>query len=353
MIEETRLIELIGISKDFDGTAALKDINLYIRKREFVTLLGPSGCGKTTMLRIIGGFEYPTEGTLLFEGKDIASVPPYKRRVNTVFQKYALFPHLNVYDNVAFGLKLKKMSRGEIAQRVTRMLKLVKMDGYEKRAVDSLSGGQQQRIAIARALVNEPEVLLLDEPLGALDLKLRKQMQLELKSMQQELGITFIFVTHDQEEALTMSDTIVVMNEGRIQQVGDPKRIYDEPKNAFVAEFIGESNILHGVMLEDELVEMCGEKFQCVDSGFARNQPVDVVVRPEDIMVVGEDVGMLTGEVKSVLFKGVHYEMIISAGGFDWKVHSTTMQPAGSTVGLSIVPFNIHIMRKQPKEGTS
>jgi len=353
MIEETRLIELIGISKDFDGTAALKDINLYIRKREFVTLLGPSGCGKTTMLRIIGGFEYPTEGTLLFEGKDIASVPPYKRRVNTVFQKYALFPHLNVYDNVAFGLKLKKMSRGEIAQRVTRMLKLVKMDGYEKRAVDSLSGGQQQRIAIARALVNEPEVLLLDEPLGALDLKLRKQMQLELKSMQQELGITFIFVTHDQEEALTMSDTIVVMNEGRIQQVGDPKRIYDEPKNAFVAEFIGESNILPGVMLEDELVEMCGEKFQCVDSGFARNQPVDVVVRPEDIMVVGEDVGMLTGEVKSVLFKGVHYEMIISAGGFDWKVHSTTMQPAGSTVGLSIVPFNIHIMRKQPKEGTS
>ena len=350
MIEDTRLIELVGISKDYDGTAALKDINLYIRKREFVTLLGPSGCGKTTMLRIIAGFEYPTEGMLLFEGKDFASVPPYKRRVNTVFQKYALFPHLNVYDNIAFGLKLKKMSKGEIAKRVTRMLKLVKMTGYEKRAVDSLSGGQQQRIAIARALVNEPEVLLLDEPLGALDLKLRKEMQLELKSMQQELGITFIFVTHDQEEALTMSDTIVVMNEGRIQQVGDPKRIYDEPKNAFVADFIGESNILSGVMLEDELVEMCGENFPCVDAGFAPNQPVDVVVRPEDIMLVGEDVGMLTGEVKSVLFKGVHYEMMISAGGFDWKVHSTTMQPAGSTVGLSIVPFNIHIMRQQAKK---
>ena len=353
MIEETRLIELIGISKDFDGTKALSDINLYIRKREFVTLLGPSGCGKTTMLRIIGGFEYPTEGTLLFEGKDIASVPPYKRRVNTVFQKYALFPHLNVYDNIAFGLKLKKMSRGEIEKRVGRMLNLVKMTGFEKRSVDSLSGGQQQRIAIARALVNEPEVLLLDEPLGALDLKLRKEMQLELKSMQQELGITFMFVTHDQEEALTMSDTIVVMNEGRIQQVGDPKRIYDEPKNAFVADFIGESNILEGVMLEDELVSMCGEKFPCVDSGFGINQPVDVVVRPEDIMVVGEDVGMLTGEVKSVLFKGVHYEMIISAGGFDWKVHSTTMQPAGSTVGLSIVPFNMHIMRRQPPKGAA
>jgi len=354
MIEETRLIELIGISKDFDGTKALSDINLYIRKREFVTLLGPSGCGKTTMLRIIGGFEYPTEGTLLFEGKDIASVPPYKRRVNTVFQKYALFPHLNVYDNIAFGLKLKKMSRGEIEKRVGRMLNLVKMTGFEKRSVDSLSGGQQQRIAIARALVNEPEVLLLDEPLGALDLKLRKEMQLELKSMQQELGITFMFVTHDQEEALTMSDTIVVMNEGRIQQVGDPKRIYDEPKNAFVADFIGESNILRGLMLEDELVSMCGEKFPCVDSGFGINQPVDVVVRPEDIMVVGEDVGMLTGEVKSVLFKGVHYEMIISAGGFNWKVHSTTMQPAGSTVGLSIVPFNMHIMRRQPpKEAAS
>ena len=351
MVEDTRLIELIGISKEYtskDGnTQALKDINLYIRKREFVTLLGPSGCGKTAMLRIIGGFEYPTEGKLLFEGQDIVHVPPYKRRVNTVFQKYALFTHLNVHDNVAFGLNLKKVPKSEIEQKVSRMLKLVKMEKYADRSVEQLSGGQQQRIAIARALVNEPEVLLLDEPLGALDLKLRKEMQLELKTMQQQLGITFIYVTHDQEEALTMSDTIAVMNEGRIQQVGDPKRIYDEPKNAFVADFIGESNILDGVMPEDEMVEMLGVKFPCVDGGFAPNEKVDVVVRPEDIMLVGTDVGMLQGTVKSVLFKGVHYEMLIDTGSFTWKVHSTTMQPAGSRVGLSIVPFNIHIMKKE------
>ena len=346
MVEDTRLIELIGITKEFDGTRALDNINLYIRKREFITLLGPSGCGKTTMLRIIGGFEYPTEGELLFEGRDLLSLPPYKRRVNTVFQKYALFTHLNVYDNIAFGLKLKKMSKTEIEKRVTRMLALVKMTGYGSRSVEQLSGGQQQRIAIARALVNEPEVLLLDEPLGALDLKLRKEMQLELKTMQQQLGITFVYVTHDQEEALTMSDTIVVMKDGRIQQVGDSKRIYDEPKNAFVANFIGESNILPGLMIEDELVEFCGKKFPCVDSGFGVKRPVDVVVRPEDIMIVGEDVGMLTGIVKSTLFKGVHYEMMVSAGGFAWKVHSTAMQAEGSRVGLSIVPFNIHIMNK-------
>ena len=345
MIEDTHLIELKGVSRTFDETPALKNINLYIRKREFVTLLGPSGCGKTTMLRIIGGFEHADEGQVLFEGKDIASIPPYKRRINTVFQKYALFTHLNVFDNIAFGLKLKKMPKDEIRRRVERMLKLVKMEGYEKRGVNSLSGGQQQRIAIARALVNEPEVLLLDEPLGALDLKLRREMQLELKSMQQQLGITFIYVTHDQEEALTMSDTVVVMNHGCIQQIGDPKRIYDEPKNAFVADFIGESNIIPGVMIEDEKCWMLGQEFPCVDEGFAPNEPVDVVVRPEDVMVVGEDVGQLTGEVTSVLFKGVHYEMMICTEHFTWKVHSTTMQPVGTRVGLTIVPFNIHIMK--------
>ena len=346
MIEDVHLIELKGVSKSFDDTAALRNINLYIRKREFVTLLGPSGCGKTTMLRIIGGFQYADEGEVLFEGKDIAGVPPYKRRINTVFQKYALFTHLNVYDNIAFGLKLKKLPKDEIDRRVRRMLNLVKMNGYEKRSVDQLSGGQQQRIAIARALVNEPEVLLLDEPLGALDLKLRKEMQIELKTMQQQLGITFIYVTHDQEEALTMSDTVVVMNHGCIQQIGDPKRIYDEPTNAFVADFIGESNIIPGVMVRDELVNMLGQDFPCVDEGFAPNEPVDVVVRPEDVMVVGEDVGQLCGEVTSVLFKGVHYEMMIRTEQYTFKVHSTTMQPAGTRVGLTIVPFNIHIMHK-------
>ena len=347
MYDDMRLIQLQGISKSFGDTQVLRDVDLYIRKREFLTLLGPSGCGKTTMLRIIGGFEFPSEGKVLFEGKDSTAVPPYKRRVNTVFQKYALFTHMNVFDNIAFGLKLKKMTSGEIEKRVKKMLALVNMEGYEKRWSDSLSGGQQQRIAIARALVNEPEVLLLDEPLGALDLKLRKNMQLELKAMQQELGITFIYVTHDQEEALTMSDTIAVMSGGRIHQIGDPKKIYDEPKNAFVADFIGESNILPGVMLEDELVQMAERKFPCVDEGFLENEQVDVVVRPEDIMIVGEDVGMLTGTVESVIFKGVHYEMMIAAGGYRWKVHSTTMQPAGSVVGLSIVPFNMHIMHRE------
>ena len=345
MVENERLIELKNISKDFDGTTVLDNINLYIRKKEFVTLLGPSGCGKTTTLRIIGGFETPTTGEVLFEGRDIAQVPPYKRRVNTVFQKYALFPHLNVFDNIAFGLKLKKVSKAEITRRVEYMLELVNLKGYGKRHVDALSGGQQQRVAIARALVNEPEVLLLDEPLGALDLKLRKEMQLEIKNMQQRLGITFLYVTHDQEEALTMSDTIVVMREGHILQIGDPKRIYDEPANAFVADFIGESNILRGTMMKDELVSFAGHSFPCVDYGFGENVPVDVVVRPEDIMLVGEDVGQLVGTVKSVLFKGVHYEMMIDCGECTFKVHSTTMQPQGSRVGLSIVPFNIHIMK--------
>ena len=351
MYDEMRLIELKGISKNFGDTQVLRNVDLYIRKKEFLTLLGPSGCGKTTMLRIIGGFEFPTEGQVLFEGKDITDVQPYRRRVNTVFQKYALFTHMNVFDNIAFGLKLKKMGKQEIARRVGRMLELVNMEGYEKRWADSLSGGQQQRIAIARALVNEPEVLLLDEPLGALDLKLRKNMQLELKAMQQELGITFIYVTHDQEEALTMSDTIAVMSGGRIHQIGDPKKIYDEPKNAFVADLIGESNILPGVMPEDDVVEMAGQKFPCVDEGFGKNEEVDVVVRPEDIMVVGQDVGMLTGTVESVIFKGVHYEMMILAGGYRWKVHSTAMQPVGSEVGLSIVPFNIHIMHREAVSG--
>jgi len=357
MVQDTRLIEIKDVCKSFGDAEILHNINLYIRKCEFVTLLGPSGCGKTTLLRLLGGFETPTSGQIFFDGADIAGVPPYKRRINTVFQKYALFSHLNVFDNIAFGLNLKDpeafgvktraQKKEEIKRRVERMLKLVKMEGYENRSVNSLSGGQQQRIAIARALVNEPEVLLLDEPLGALDLKLRKEMQVELKSMQQQLGITFIYVTHDQEEALTMSDTVAVMNGGRIQQIGDPKRIYDEPKNAFVADFIGESNIIPGVMLEDDLVEMLGTEFQCVDEGFGKNEPVDVVVRPEDVMIVGEDVGMLTGTVESVLFKGVHYEMIIDTGSMKWKVHSTSMQPAGSRVGLTIVPFNIHIMRKE------
>ena len=358
MVQDTRLIELKGVCKNFGDTQVLRDVDLYIRKCEFITLLGPSGCGKTTLLRIIGGFEMPSSGEVLFEGSDLTAIPPYKRRINTVFQKYALFNHLNVYDNIAFGLNLKTPEqlgvktkaekKKEIERRVKRMLRLVKMEGYEKRSTDALSGGQQQRIAIARALVNEPEVLLLDEPLGALDLKLRKEMQLELKAMQQQLGITFIYVTHDQEEALTMSDTIAVMNGGRIQQIGDPKRIYDEPKNAFVADFIGESNILSGTMLQDELVEFSGTEFQCVDEDFGTNTPVDVVIRPEDIMIVGEDVGMLTGTVQSVIFKGVHYEMMVKGDSDStlWKVHSTTMQPVGTRVGMTIVPYNIHIMHK-------
>ncbi|MBQ8654638.1 MAG: ABC transporter ATP-binding protein [Clostridia bacterium] len=344
-VEKEHLIDLRGVSKEYDGVQVLDNINLYIRKKEFMTLLGPSGCGKTTTLRIIGGFETPTSGQVLFDGQDIAYLPPYKRRVNTVFQKYALFPHLNVHDNIAFGLKLKKVPKSEIDRKVDYMLDLVNLRGYGKRHVDALSGGQQQRVAIARSLVNEPEVLLLDEPLGALDLKLRKEMQLELKSMQQRLGITFLYVTHDQEEALTMSDTIVVMRDGRIQQIGDPKSIYDEPKNAFVADFIGESNILRGTMVRDELVEVGGFTFPCVDFGFGENAPVDVVIRPEDIMLVGEDVGQMVGTIRSVLFKGVHYEMMIDAGPITLKVHSTTMQPQGSRVGINIVPFNIHIMK--------
>ena len=350
MDEQPRLITLENISKQYDGVTVLSDINLDIHKKEFVTLLGPSGCGKTTTLRIIGGFETADTGRVIFDGKEISALPPYKRRVNTVFQKYALFPHLNVKENIAFGLKIKKTPKDEIDRKVDKMLDLVNLAGYGKRSVDSLSGGQQQRIAIARALVNEPEVLLLDEPLGALDLKLRKEMQLEIKSMQQRLGITFIYVTHDQEEALTMSDTIVVMQGGKILQIGTPKSIYDEPQNAFVANFIGESNIFPGTMVRDELVHFCGTDFPCVDEGFGEDKPVDVVLRPEDILLVGEDVGQVTGTVTSVLFKGVHYEMMIDAGHSIWKVHSTSMQPVGSRVGLSVVPFNIHIMHRMQED---
>ncbi|NLK22382.1 MAG: ABC transporter ATP-binding protein [Epulopiscium sp.] len=340
------IIELVDISKTYDSTEVLKGINLYIKKNEFLTLLGPSGCGKTTTLRIIGGFEFPTRGKIIFEGKNINSLPPYKRKVNTVFQKYALFSHMNVEENIAFGLKIKKVNEKTIQEKIHKILKLVNLEGYEKRSIDSLSGGQQQRIAIARALVNEPDVLLLDEPLGALDLKLRQDMQVELKRMQKQLGITFIYVTHDQEEALTMSDTIVVMKDGIIQQIGTPEDIYNEPKNAFVADFIGESNIISGIMKQDCLVEFSKTAFQCVDKGFALNQPVDVVIRPEDIEVSSNEQGMLSGIVQSTTFKGVHYEMIIKTDSFEWMVHSTAMYPPKSAVGINIAPHNIHIMKK-------
>lgn len=343
---EERLIDLIGISKIYDGTEAIKHLNLFIRPQEFVTLLGPSGCGKTTTLRILGGFETPTTGKVLFEGKDITQTPPYRRNVNTIFQKYALFPHLNVYDNVAFGPKIKKTDKSATQKRVSSLLELVGLTGYEKRSVESLSGGQQQRVAIARALVNQPKVLLLDEPLAALDLKLRKEMQLELKNMQKQLGITFVFVTHDQEEALTMSDIIVVMKDGLVQQIGTPTDIYNEPKNAFVADFIGESNIIPGLMLRDLRVAFCGREFVCVDKGFGENTEIEVVVRPEDIKVVDAEKGMLCGAVQSVVFMGVHYEMQIQTPGHTFLVHSTAMSPVGTEVGLDIFPDDIHIMKK-------
>ncbi len=346
VVEESHLIDLNGISKEYDGLEALSNLNLYIRKKEFVTLLGPSGCGKTTTLRIIGGFESPSSGRVVFEGKDITDLPPYQRRVNTVFQKYALFTHLNVFENIAFGLRLKKLPKAEIEQKVNSMLDLIGLHNYGRRKVDTLSGGQQQRVAIARALVNEPEVLLLDEPLGALDLKLRKDMQIELKNIQQRLGITFIYVTHDQEEALTMSDTIVVMCDGVIQQIGTPIDIYNEPKNAFVADFIGESNILPGTMLGDRSVNFEGVDWECVDVGFGENNPVDVVVRPEDVKLCAPDEGRLRGTVESVVFKGVHYEMMIGTNAFRWMVHSTQAQKVGDEVGMSVIPFDIHIMKK-------
>ena len=340
------IISLENIAVSFDGEKILNDINLDIKDKEFVTFLGPSGCGKTTTLRIIGGFLKPDSGIVRFDGTESNNIPPYKRNVNTVFQRYALFPHLNVYDNIAFGLKIKKFSDKEIQKRVGAMLELVNLKGFEKRSIDRLSGGQQQRVAIARALVNEPKVLLLDEPLGALDLKLRKDMQIELKRIQQSLEITFIYVTHDQEEALTMSDTVVVMNNGDIQQIGSPVDIYNEPKNAFVADFIGESNILNGMMVKDLLVEINGHRFECVDTGFGENKPVDVVIRPEDIQLVKPDDSHISGVVQSVTFKGVHYEMLIEAYDHDWLVHSTKAAEVGSTVGIKFDPYDIHIMHK-------
>ncbi|MBE6581746.1 MAG: ABC transporter ATP-binding protein [Ruminococcaceae bacterium] len=345
------IIRLQNVVKSYDGEQILKSINLDIRDKEFITLLGPSGCGKTTTLRIIGGFETPDDGHVYFDGKDVKDVPPYERPVNTVFQKYALFPHLNVYENIAFGPRLRKMDKKELHEKVLKMLEVVNLKGFERRKVTTLSGGQQQRVAIARALINEPRVLLLDEPLGALDLKLRKDMQMELKNIQQRTGITFVYVTHDQEEALSMSDTVVVMDNGEIQQIGSPQDIYNEPENAFVADFIGESNIVDGIMLDDYLVSFSGKKFRCLDNGFEKNEPVDVVVRPEDVDVVSVERGMLTGVVTSVTFKGVHYEIIVDIGGFKWMIQTTDYVENGASIGLYIEPDAIHVMKKSEFSG--
>ena len=360
----TNIIELVNVCKEFDGVSVIDNMNLYVRKGEFITLLGPSGCGKTTTLRMIAGFDMPTSGKILLNGKDISTLPPNKRPVNTVFQKYALFPHLNVFDNVAFGLKLKrlettfvdkkgrqrtkliKLSRAEIAEKVKNALEIVDLEGFEKRSISTLSGGQQQRIAIARAIVNEPEILLLDEPLGALDLKMRKEMQLELKAMHQKLGITFIYVTHDQEEALTMSDTVVVMADGYIQQIGTPEMIYNEPKNMFVADFIGESNIFSGTMPKDRLVRFCGKNFVCEDGGFEKDEPVDVVVRPEDVKIVTPEKGVLRGKVTSVIFKGIHYQILVQCGRYEIEIQSTAAPAMGDSIGLTIEPDGIHVMKK-------
>ncbi len=371
------LIRLKDVSMTFDGDTVLDNMNIYFNDKEFLTLLGPSGCGKTTTLRIIGGFLVPTSGDVFFDGVRINDVPPYLRQVNTVFQKYALFPHLNVYDNVAFGLRIPKsvdeggtdinsessgrgkrkkskkvkLSKDEIDQRVQEMLEVVSLKGFEKRTVSSLSGGQQQRVAIARALVNRPKVLLLDEPLGALDMRLRKDMQQELKRIQQQMGITFIYVTHDQEEALAMSDTVVVMNNGKIQQIGTPEDIYNEPKNAFVADFIGESNIVDGIMRADRLVEIFGRQFQCVDSGFEKDEPVDVVIRPEDVDIVDVTQGALTGLVTSVTFKGMHYDIIVDFKGFKWLIETTDFCPVGSHIGIKLDPDSFHVMKKSEYSG--
>ena len=344
------LIRLEHITKSFDGQMILDDLNLVIHENEFVTLLGPSGCGKTTTLRIIGGFETPDKGRVIFDGQDITALAPNKRQLNTVFQKYALFTHMDIAENIAFGLKIKNKSQAYINDKIKYALKLVNLDGFEHRMPDSLSGGQQQRVAIARAIVNEPKVLLLDEPLGALDLKLRQDMQYELIRLKNELGITFIYVTHDQEEALTMSDHIVVMNQGYIQQEGSPEDIYNEPENAFVADFIGDSNIITATMVRAELVNILGTDFECVDKGFGTNQPVDVVIRPEDVELVKRGEGTLPGVVSHIIFKGVHYEMEVQAGGFEWLVHSTRMNEVGSEVDIRVDPFNIQVMNKPESE---
>nr|WP_326183956.1 ABC transporter ATP-binding protein [uncultured Oscillibacter sp.] len=359
------LIRLRDLCMAYDNEPVLNNINLYINDKEFLTLLGPSGCGKTTTLRIIGGFTTPTSGDVLFDGVRINDVPPYQRQINTVFQKYALFPHLNVFENIAFGLRMQrrpdpgdptgkkkvKISEEEIRERVMEMLEVINLKGFENRKPDALSGGQQQRVAIARALVNKPKVLLLDEPLGALDLKLRKDMQIELKRIQQQVGITFIYVTHDQEEALTMSDTIVVMDKGSIQQIGTPEDIYNEPKNAFVADFIGESNIIDGVMVHDRLVQMYGKQFPCLDGGFAENEPVDVVIRPEDIDIVPVEQGQLTGTVTGVTFKGMQYDIIVDFRGFKWLIQTTDHSPVGARIGIKIDPDGIHVMKKSQYSG--
>ena len=345
------LIRLRDLCMAFDDELVLDHINLYINDSEFLTLLGPSGCGKTTTLRIIGGFTTPTSGDVTFDGVRINDVPPHKRQINTVFQKYALFPHLDVFENIAFGLRIAKVPAEEIEERVTEMLGVVSLKGFEHRKITQLSGGQQQRVAIARALVNRPKVLLLDEPLGALDLRLRKDMQNELKRIQQQMGITFIYVTHDQEEALTMSDTVVVMDKGRIQQIGTPEDIYNEPKNAFVADFIGESNILNGVMVRDKVVKMYGREFPCVDGGFAPNEPVDVVIRPEDIDIVPVEQGQLVGTVTNVTFKGMQYDIIVDFRGFKWLIQTTDHSPVGARIGVKIDPDGFHIMKKSEYSG--
>ena len=345
------IIKLQDIAVSFDGEPVLEGLNLNIKNGEFVTLLGPSGCGKTTTLRIIGGFVTPDRGDVFFDGHRINDIPPHKRAVNTIFQRYALFPHLNVYENVAFGMRIQKKNKDEIDQTVRRMLALVNLKGFEKRSVSTLSGGQQQRVAIARALANNPGVLLLDEPLSALDLKLRKDMQVELKNIQKSLGITFVYVTHDQEEALSMSDTVVVMDGGRIQQIGSPQDIYNEPQNAFVADFIGESNILDGIMHEDYLVEFFGRKFKCLDSGFDKMEPVDVVIRPEDIDIVAPEKGSLVGTVTEVTFKGVHFETIVDFKGFKWLIQTTDYYAPDSVIGIVLNPEDIHIMKKSEYSG--
>jgi len=350
-MDQQNIITLQNIAVSFDGEQVLENLNLSIRDGEFVTLLGPSGCGKTTTLRIIGGFVTPDSGDVLFDDKKVNDLPPHKRKVNTIFQRYALFPHLNVFENVAFGLRLQKKPKAEIQETVEKMLKMVNLKGFEKRSVGTLSGGQQQRVAIARALANHPRVLLLDEPLAALDLKLRKDMQVELKSIQKNLGITFIYVTHDQEEALSMSDTVVVMDNGKIQQIGTPEDIYNEPQNAFVADFIGESNILDGIMHEDYLVEFFDRKFRCLDKGFEPKEPVDVVIRPEDIDIVPADKGDLIGKVTNVTFKGVHFETIVEFKGFKWMIQTTDYYPVDSVIGIVLNPEDIHIMKKSEYSG--